>query len=169
MAHHTINSAKVLAGGRPWKSFEIKYTGKKPENPPEWMSATYEIWYRDPVQLFADMLANQDFKDEWDAAPLRQYNSSGERVWCNLMFGNWAWKQCARHSHIQELLFELTVITRIKYLLRTRRQKALPSAQLYWAVTRQLYRSLQAKTNTIHCTHLSVTCITMSVVDIASP
>jgi hypothetical protein len=60
------------------------------------MRESYEVWYRDPQQVFADMLANPDFKNEWDAAPLRQYNGSGERVWRNLMSGNWAWKQCVR-------------------------------------------------------------------------
>jgi hypothetical protein len=82
-------------GGRPWKSFEVQYSGVIPEaDAPEWMSATYEVWYRDPVQVFADLLGNPDFKSEWDAAPLRQYDGSGERVWCNFMSGNWAWKQC---------------------------------------------------------------------------
>jgi hypothetical protein len=80
--------------------FNIKHTGKKPENPPEWMSATYKVWYCNPVQVFADLLTNQDFKDKWDPAPLHQYNSSGEHIWCNLMSGNWAWKQYVSSCHI---------------------------------------------------------------------
>jgi hypothetical protein len=91
--YDTIDSIK--SGGRPWKSFEVKYTGEIPEaNAPDWMHASYEVWYRDPSQVFADMLDNPEFDGEWDSAPLRQYNTSGERVWQNLMSGNWAWKQC---------------------------------------------------------------------------
>jgi hypothetical protein len=93
--YETIDSIKT--GGCPWKSFEVKYTGDIPEvGAPDWMQETYEVWYRDPAQVFTDVLANPDFNGEWDSAPLRQYDSSGERTWKNLMSGNWAWNQCVR-------------------------------------------------------------------------
>jgi hypothetical protein len=109
--YETIDSVK--SGGRPWTSFEVRYTGEIPEaDAPEWMHATYEVWYRDPSQVFADFLDNPDFNSEWDSAPLRQYDSSGERVWQNLMSGNWAWKQCVGLFHIciKNRLFNLLLL-----------------------------------------------------------
>jgi hypothetical protein len=128
--YETIDSIK--SGGRPWKSFNVKYTGAIPEvNAPDWMHASYEVWYRDPSQVFADMLDNPEFDGEWDSAPLRQYNSSGERIWQNLMSGNWAWKQCVSlflFSYRTLLSADPATQYRIKFSPMTHQPKAPCSA-----------------------------------------
>jgi hypothetical protein len=60
------------------------------------MTADYTIWYRDPRLLFLNMLENPDFVENFDYAPLRQFNSMGSRCYQNFMSGDWAWKQAVR-------------------------------------------------------------------------
>jgi Plavaka transposase len=62
------------------------------------MESTHEIWYRDPRLLFKGMLENSEFQDFIDYAPLRQYDTDGDRQYENVMSGNWAWKQAVSNS-----------------------------------------------------------------------
>jgi hypothetical protein len=57
------------------------------------MTTDYTIWYRNPRQLFLNMLQNPDFATVFDYAPLREYDKDGNRQYKNFMSGNWAWKQ----------------------------------------------------------------------------
>ncbi|OCH89268.1 hypothetical protein OBBRIDRAFT_804840 [Obba rivulosa] len=60
------------------------------------MLKEYDIWYRDPRIVVQDMLANPEFKDEFDYTPLRQYVPRGENLQkCrkDFMSGDWAWDQ----------------------------------------------------------------------------
>jgi hypothetical protein len=150
--YDAIDSVKT--GGQPWRSFEVRYTGEIPEaDAPEWMHATYEVWYRDPTRVLADFLANPDFKDEWDPSPLREYDESGQRVWRNLMSGNWAWTQCVRGFTLKPCVFTLKPINRTASLLMTRPQKVACSVRLYWAATRRRYPLQPARTSTTHYMH----------------
>ncbi|THH14956.1 hypothetical protein EUX98_g9537, partial [Antrodiella citrinella] len=88
----TIDSTPL--GDAPWYSFAAQYTGPQPEhNVPAWMNASYDVWCRDPRTLIRNMLANPDFKDEFDAAPYREYDGDDIRQYSNLMSGDWAWQQ----------------------------------------------------------------------------
>jgi len=76
--YETIDSIPV--GGVPWQSFTFTYEGPKPaDDPPKWMDAEYVVWYRDPHQLFLNMLKNPKFAESFDYAPLRQYDGNGDR------------------------------------------------------------------------------------------
>jgi len=89
--YNTIDSIHV--GDVPWQSFSTQYNGPKPEaNVPSWMSAEYEVWFRDPHAVAKNMLANPDFVGEMDFAPYEEYDGD-ERQYCNLMSGEWAWQQ----------------------------------------------------------------------------
>lgn len=55
------------------------------------MLQEYEVWYRDPRMVIRNQLANPDFKDEIDYAPVQEFGIDGERRWKNFMSGNWAW------------------------------------------------------------------------------
>ncbi len=57
------------------------------------MTTDYTIWYRDPHQLFLNILQNPDFATTFDYAPLREYDKDGNRQYKNFMSGDWAWKQ----------------------------------------------------------------------------
>ncbi|KAH8071048.1 hypothetical protein BXZ70DRAFT_1058347 [Cristinia sonorae] len=90
--HSTIDA--IPLGDAPWHSFTATYTGVKPNhNVPEWMNAEYEVWCRNPRTIIRNMLANPAFKDNFDAAPFREYDSDNVRQYSNLMSGDWAWRQ----------------------------------------------------------------------------
>jgi hypothetical protein len=53
----------------------VSYTGPKPETDvPPWMEQTYEIHFRDPRQLFLNMLANPTFAEDFDYTPMRIFD-----------------------------------------------------------------------------------------------
>lgn len=97
--YDTIDS--VRHGDVPWESFKLQYEGETPAvNAPSWMMDVHEIWYRDPRIVIQNMLANLDFAGEMDMAPLRNYNSDGERQYQNFMSGDWAWTQAVCYHHL---------------------------------------------------------------------
>ncbi|KAH8977117.1 hypothetical protein EDB86DRAFT_3068012 [Lactarius hatsudake] len=49
-----------------WQGFSLSYNGPRPDDTPEWMTTTYDVWHRDVRQLLHNMLANPDFDDEFD-------------------------------------------------------------------------------------------------------
>jgi hypothetical protein len=85
----------IQIGGVPWQSITLSFDGPIPdsENPPSWMKAGHTVWFREPRLLFKKMLENPDFRDFFDYAPYRQYDTNGQRRYQNFMSGDWAWKQ----------------------------------------------------------------------------
>ncbi|KAM6496272.1 hypothetical protein JOM56_008978 [Amanita muscaria] len=87
----------IELGDAPWQSFAVSYSGDLPSDEdfelPPWMTAEYEVWYRNPLAVLENQLANPVFKGHFHAAPYREWNSAGERVWGDVMSGNWAWRQ----------------------------------------------------------------------------
>lgn len=84
----------IPIGGVPWQSFTVTYEGPKPiSDIPKWMDAKYTVWFRDPHQLFLQMLKNPEFANSFDYAPYRQYDRQGNRQYEHFMSGDWAWKQ----------------------------------------------------------------------------
>ena len=92
----TIDETPV--GGVAWESITLSYTGPRPDDAPSWMESTHELWYRDPRLTFKGMLENPEFQDFFNYAPLRRYDTHGDREYENLMLGNWAWKQAVSNS-----------------------------------------------------------------------
>ncbi|GBE88358.1 hypothetical protein SCP_1301730 [Sparassis crispa] len=89
--YETIHATKH--GDVRWQSFNMSYQGELPAgNVPPWMTAEYDVWFRDPHTVAQNMLANPDFDSEMDYGPLREFND-GERQLKNFMGGDWAWKQ----------------------------------------------------------------------------
>jgi hypothetical protein len=90
--YDTIDSTPL--GDIPWETFTSQYNGARPEgNVPSWMTMEYDVWFRDARQLVQNILANPDFKDEFDIAPLQEYSTDGAHRFRNFMSGNWSWKQ----------------------------------------------------------------------------
>ncbi|KAM6489655.1 hypothetical protein JOM56_014891 [Amanita muscaria] len=87
----------IELGDAPWNSFGVSYSGNIPSDEdsevPPWMLAEYEVWYRNPLAVLENQLANPVFKGKFHAAPFREWKSDDERVWGDVMSGNWAWKQ----------------------------------------------------------------------------
>lgn len=97
--YNVIDSISI--GSIPWESHIFTYEGECPEQDPlKWMTTEYTIWYRDPRQLFHNMIGNREFAGHIDYAPLRQFGPSEDddsdelvREYKNFMSGDWAWKQ----------------------------------------------------------------------------
>jgi hypothetical protein len=103
--YDTIDSTSI--GGIPWQSISLSYNGPPQEQPPSWMESEYTIWFRDPNQLFKNMLENPDFAGSFDYTPYQQYDNKGKRRYEHFMSGNWAWKQA-----VSKLLFcDLILLT----------------------------------------------------------
>jgi len=91
----------IPIGGVPWQNFAVTYNGPKPEtNIPPWMEQTYEVYFRDPRQLFLNMLANPAFAEDFDYTPMQVFNANGIRRYENFMSGDWAWKHAVSHLQI---------------------------------------------------------------------
>jgi len=81
----------------PWDSFSMSYNGPLPEsNVPSWMTAEFDIWFRDPRTVVRNMLSNPDFNGEFDEAPRYEFNMNGKREYQDFMLADWAWKQAVR-------------------------------------------------------------------------
>jgi hypothetical protein len=60
----------IPISGVPWQSFTVTYEGPKPMSDiPKWMDTEYTVWFRDPHQLFLQMLKNPEFANLFDYAP----------------------------------------------------------------------------------------------------
>ena len=78
-----------------WNSFSIVYDGARPPDgvpQPPWMDAKYEVWFRDPLQVLENQIANLDFKGLMDFSPKQMY-LRGMRQYSDMMSGNWEWEQ----------------------------------------------------------------------------
>ncbi|KAF9548973.1 hypothetical protein CPC08DRAFT_715543 [Agrocybe pediades] len=89
--YDTIDS--ISNGDVSWTTYEFKYSGPKPNNPPDWMNETYELCARNTLTVIEQQLANKDFDGKFDYSPYQQFNSEGDRVYSNLMSGHWAYKE----------------------------------------------------------------------------
>jgi len=99
----TIDS--IQHGDAPWMCLKASVPYED-ENVPSWKKKAYDIWYRDPDIVLQQMLQNQDFHGEFNYALYVELDSNGERVWSNIMSGNYAWWQSVSskpvmtwHSH----------------------------------------------------------------------
>jgi Plavaka transposase len=95
MSHRELYSTidAIKQGEIPWNSFSVAYSGVRPQqNAPAWMDASYEIWFRSPLQVLEGQIANPEYNDMMDFTPKRVYHEA-KRQYTDLMSGNWAWDQ----------------------------------------------------------------------------
>jgi hypothetical protein len=61
----------IPEGGVAWDSFSITYDGEKTTNTtvPPWMTQSFEVWFRDPLKVLENQIANPDFDGKIDYAP----------------------------------------------------------------------------------------------------
>ncbi|TFK63739.1 hypothetical protein BDN72DRAFT_872243 [Pluteus cervinus] len=92
--YETVDAIPV--GGVPWTQSTVKYDGVLPPNAPPWMTETYEFWFRNPLEVLEEQLANPEFAEHIDYAPKRMFRKEGRRVirrFRDLMSGDWAWEE----------------------------------------------------------------------------
>lgn len=108
--HNKIDATTL--GEAPWDHFTLKYNGPLPEgvsqeNIPTWMTDEHEIWFRDPVTLLENLLANPDFKDEFDYVPYQEHAADGSHRFRDFMSGNWSWRQAVGYYNIHRPLIHI--------------------------------------------------------------
>ncbi|KAJ7657538.1 hypothetical protein B0H17DRAFT_1171932 [Mycena rosella] len=91
--YETIDATKV--GDAPWQCYQTEPLAVG-EDAPAWARQSYEIWYRDPETVIANMLDNPDFDGAFDSAPYVHLDSDGKRRWSDFMSANFAWKHSDR-------------------------------------------------------------------------
>jgi Plavaka transposase len=90
--YNTIDS--IPLGDVPWQSFAVKYNEEFPDHVvPQWMTAEYEVWFRDPHLVIKNMIGNPDYKDGFDTTPVQVFDGNGDRKYENFMSGDWAWEE----------------------------------------------------------------------------
>ncbi|KAF5346583.1 hypothetical protein D9758_013464 [Tetrapyrgos nigripes] len=86
----------IRVGGAPWKCFETAVDSNLPSDAPEWQKASYQVWYRDPDVVIANILSNPDFAKEFDVAPYIHLDKNGKRRWSDFMTGNYSWRHATQ-------------------------------------------------------------------------
>ena len=106
----------IEQGDVPWNSFSVAYDGTQPSDRaprPPWMDERYEVWFRDPLQVLENQVANPDFKDAIDFSPKRVYHN-GKRQYNDLMSGNWAWDQVVSRCTFTPALANIVHRTKLR-------------------------------------------------------
>lgn len=84
----------IQAGGAPWTTHTFQYNGPKPTGAvPAWMTETYELSVRNVQNVLEGQLADRDFNGRCDYTPYKEFDSQGDRVWSNLLSGEWAYQE----------------------------------------------------------------------------
>ena len=84
---------QIKQGDNPWKAVSFCYQDPLPQNPPKWMTKKFVLVTRNIRSLLHEQIACTDFHGHWDYTPYREFDSTGNRVWSNLMSAEWAAKQ----------------------------------------------------------------------------
>lgn len=104
---------QIQAGPAPFRSYHFQYHGPMPPSPPKWMTQTYELYARDPCLVLQQQLATPEFADQFTPVPYRRFKAGGDRIFSNLMSGDWAWDQAVK-CFLLSLQWYLTVAPRIR-------------------------------------------------------
>ncbi|KAJ3754049.1 hypothetical protein EV360DRAFT_96763 [Lentinula raphanica] len=88
----------ISHGDAPWKCLQTVVDEHLPTNVPEWKKTSYQIWYRDPDTVIANMLSNPEFSNDFDVAPYVHLDGAGSRRWADFMSGNFAWRHAIQQD-----------------------------------------------------------------------
>ena len=89
--HETIDDLPY--GDATWRAYKVRYTGPIDPNSPSWMRHTYVVYMRDTLVVAKQLVGSDDFAGKYDARPFAEYLLDGTRTYCNLMSGQWAYKE----------------------------------------------------------------------------
>jgi hypothetical protein len=98
--YNAIDSTPL--GEVPWQGFSLKFNSELSDggSDPPWMTAAYDVWFRDPHVVVKNMIGNPDYKRQFDTAPVRHFSNTGRRKYQNFMSGDWAWTEAVCPSLI---------------------------------------------------------------------
>ncbi|KAJ3760657.1 hypothetical protein EV360DRAFT_39300 [Lentinula raphanica] len=86
----------ISHGDAPWKCLQTVVDEHLSTNAPEWKKTSYQVWYRDPDTVVANILSNPEFIHDFDVAPYIHLDGAGVRRWADFMSGNFAWRHATR-------------------------------------------------------------------------
>ena len=90
--YHIIDS--IPLGDVPWEGFKVTYNEDIPKhNPPSWMMKSFEVWFRNPLEVLEAQIGNPDFDGEIDYAPKQVLGKNGKHQFTDLQSGDWSWEQ----------------------------------------------------------------------------
>ena len=67
---------------------------------PSWMTAEYEVWHRNILQVLVNQMGNPDFANGQDYAAKRIFKD-GKRQYSDVMSGNFAWDQSVSQTQFE--------------------------------------------------------------------
>ena len=96
--HQQIDAIEL--GDVRWENTPLKYSGPLPDmtRPPEWKTAEYDVWHRNPREVIRNILANSDFDGHIDYTAYQEFDGE-KRQYGNMMSGDWASQQSVRFPH----------------------------------------------------------------------
>lgn len=77
------------------------------------MTKGYEVWFRDPLSILENQIANPDFVGHVDYAPKELKDRNGQRLYVDLMSGEWAWNQAVSSYFVRSI----TMLTHFPFSL----------------------------------------------------
>jgi len=86
----------IQQGSNPWRTTPFRYQGQLPTNMLKWTTQCYELVMRDIRSVLHTQIGCTEFNGHWDYVPFMEFDDGGDRVWTNLMSGEWAAKQAVR-------------------------------------------------------------------------
>ena len=88
----TIDATEL--GDAPWMRGTLQYCGEIPATDvPEWMTASYDVHYRDLRILVKNIFSDTMFKDGIDYVLYQEFGHGGKCHYENFMSGDWAYIQ----------------------------------------------------------------------------
>ena len=102
--HQQIDAIEL--GNVQWENACLGYEGPLPKTtrPPEWKTAEYDVWYRNPHEVIKNILASPDLEGHVDYVAYQEFNGE-KRQYSNMMSGNWSWRQSVRFLRLVLSLF----------------------------------------------------------------
>lgn len=91
----------IRDGDAPWQCLTVNSTTNNLlEDPLPWKKQEFEVWYRDPDVVIANLLDNPDFARQFDAAPYIMTDGQGKQRWTDFMTGNFAWRRSVSENRL---------------------------------------------------------------------
>jgi Plavaka transposase len=90
------NIDAIQQGSNPWRTMLFRYQGKLLGNTLKWTTQSYELVTRDIRSVLHTQIGCTAFKGHWDYVPFMEFDGGGDRVWTNIMSGEWAAKEAVR-------------------------------------------------------------------------
>jgi hypothetical protein len=81
-----------------WKTFKFKYKGPLPDKPPRWMKRTYELNTLNLRDVMHSQFASPDLADKIRLTPVKEFETTGERVLSDFMTADWVWSKAVSLS-----------------------------------------------------------------------